>query len=92
MTMTERSSSSQTGESSFKALDVKRLRSIQLTTGWVNVKEASITHFGIGEAHSPVMPAKVVPTLRYRDQNGKQIYTPLSQILSFSEDDVSGIR
>jgi hypothetical protein len=74
------------------ALDAKSIRSIQLPSGWQNVSDCQLTQFAVGTAHSPISPTKVYAALRYRDQSGRQVFTPLSQILSFSQDTGSNSR
>lgn len=67
------------------ALDVKTIKSIELPSGWVNVAQCQLTQFAVGQAHSPISPAKLYPTLRYTS-NGKEVFTPLRNILSFSQE------
>lgn len=69
-----------------KALDVTSVRSIQLADGWHNVEECNFIQFAVGEAHSPVIPTKLYPTLWYVNEFGQQTFTPLGSILSYSED------
>ena len=38
------------------------------------------------KAHSPITPTKLYPALRYRNEFGRVVRTPLSKILSFSEE------
>lgn len=68
------------------ALDVKKIRSIELADGWHNVTNCEYVQFAIGVAHSPVNPSKYYPSLRYKNETNKTVRTPLSQIISFSED------
>ena len=42
--------------------------------------------FAVGEAHSPISPDRLYPSLRYKNEYGKTVRTPLSKILSFSEE------
>ena len=68
------------------AIDTNDLRSIELADGWHEVTNCEFVQFAIGEAHSPITPTKLYPTLRYRNEFGKTVRTPLSQVLSFSEE------
>jgi hypothetical protein len=100
MTMqTERSSSSSSSSSQQQVdtqllgFDAQSIKSIETATGWRNVENCDFVQFGIGKAHSPMTLNKVVPALRYRDpQHGKEVVTPLGQILSYSQDNVSGLQ
>jgi hypothetical protein len=62
------------------------LRSIELADGWHDVTGCELVQFAVGEAHSPITPSKLYPTLRYRNEAGKTVRTPLGKILSFSEE------
>lgn len=75
-------------DASVAALDVRDIRSIELTTGWHKVTGCELLQFAIGNSHSPISPQKLYPTLRYIDEVGNEVYTPLAQVLSFSESDV----
>jgi hypothetical protein len=68
------------------AIDVRQIRSIELADGWHNVSDCQLVQFAVGEAKSPVMPDKLYPTLRYEDEFGTLVRTPLNKILSFSEE------
>lgn len=67
------------------ALDVKSIRSILVGSEWHQIRDPALVQFAIGEAHSPVNPQKLFPTLRY-SEGGRTCYTPLSKIQSFSQD------
>lgn len=87
MTMqAERSSSVQQVDVQTSGLDVKSIKSIELPSGWVNVTNCQVTQFAVGQAHSPISLNKVYPTLRYKDQGGREIFTPLRNVLSFSQE------
>ncbi len=68
------------------AIDTKQLRSIELADGWHDISNCEFVQFAVGEAHSPIVPLKLYPALRYQNEYGKTVRTPLSQILSFSEE------
>ena len=68
------------------AIDVTKLRSIELADGWHNVTNCEFVQFAIGEAHSPITATKLYPALKYRDRSSRTVRTPLSQVLSFSEE------
>ena len=72
------------------AIDVTELKSIELADGWHDVTNCELVQFAVGEAHSPITPTKLFATLKYRDRSGKTVRTPLSQVLSFSEDSQTG--
>jgi hypothetical protein len=75
---------------STEALDVKSIKSIQLSDGWHQVESCELVQFAVGVAQSPISPQKLYPTLRYRDKtSGAIVRTPISNILSFSEERVS---
>ncbi len=73
------------------AIDTKMLRSIELADGWHDISNCEFVQFAVGEAHSPITPVKLYPALRYTNEYGKVVRTPLNKILSFSED-VQGRR
>lgn len=68
------------------AIDTKELRSIELADGWHEVQNCELVQFAVGESHSPITPFKLYPALRYQNERGKTVRTPLSKILSFSEE------
>ena len=68
------------------ALDTKDLRAIELADGWHEVTNCEFVHFAVGEAQSPISPDKLYPALRYQNEFGKLVRTPLNKILSFSEE------
>ncbi|HYL40329.1 MAG TPA: hypothetical protein VET90_03380 [Candidatus Binatus sp.] len=70
----------------FDAIDTKQIRAIELADGWHDVQNCELVHFAVGEAHSPITPDKLYPSLRYTNENGKLVRTPLSKVLSFSEE------
>jgi hypothetical protein len=67
-------------------LDVKSIRSIELPDGWHTVRNPELVQFVVGEARSPITPFKLYPALRYQNNSGKTVRTPLNKILSFSEE------
>jgi hypothetical protein len=50
------------------------------------ISACDLVQFAVGEAHSPITPNKLDPTLRYKNEFGKTVRTPLSKVLSFSEE------
>jgi len=68
------------------ALDTKDLRAIELADGWHEVTNCEFVHFAVGEAQSPISPDKLYPALRYQNEFGKLVRTPLNKILSFSDE------
>ncbi|HEX5240398.1 MAG TPA: hypothetical protein VFW20_05320 [Candidatus Limnocylindrales bacterium] len=70
----------------FDAIDTRQIRAIELADGWHDVQGCELVQFAVGEAHSPITPDKLYPALRYRNETGKTVRTPLSKILSFSEE------
>ena len=68
------------------AIDVAKLRAIELADGWHDVKGCELVQFALGEAHSPITPTQLYPTVRYTNEFGKVVRTPLSKVLSFSEE------
>ena len=68
------------------AMDTRDIRAIELADGWHDVTDCQLVQFAVGEAHSPITPTKLYPALRYKNEFSKLVRTPLSQILSFSED------
>lgn len=69
----------------YDGFDVKSIKSIQLSDGWHNISDCTLVQFAIGESHSPMYPSKLYPTLRYKNENGTDVWTPLSNILSYSD-------
>ena len=68
-------------------IDSKNIRSLELADGWHDVRECEIVQFAVSESHSPLaVPNQVYPALRYTNEFGTTVRTPLSKILSFSED------
>jgi hypothetical protein len=67
-----------------EALDPSQIKQIRLADGVHKVENCEIVQFAIGEAHSPIAPAKLYPTLRY-EENGVTWRTPLSQVLGFND-------
>ncbi len=65
-------------------LDAQSIRSIETATGWTNVSNCSFTQFAVGTAHSPLTPTKLYSALRYTDDMGNDVITPLSQVISYS--------
>lgn len=72
------SGSSSQGES----LDSSSIKSIQLADGWHNVSNCEIVPFAI--SNSPVY--QYFPTLKYNNENNQEVYTPLKQVLGFSQE------
>ena len=68
------------------AIDTRELRAIELADGWHDVTNCELVQFAVGEAHSPIVPDKLYPSLRYMNEFGKLVRTPLSKVLSFSEE------
>ena len=68
------------------AVDTKDLRAIELADGWHEVTNCEFVHFAVGEAQSPISPDKLYPALRYQNEFGKLVRTPLNKILSFSDE------
>jgi hypothetical protein len=66
------------------ALDVSDIQSIELASGWRNVRRPELVQAAIGKAHSPITPNRLYPSLQYETENGQPVITPLSQVLSFS--------
>jgi hypothetical protein len=70
----------------FDALDTREIRAIELADGWHDVTNCELVQFAVGESHSPITPDRLYPSLRYKNEFGKLVRTPLSKILSFSEE------
>ena len=73
----------------FKAdvIDSKNIQSLELADGWHDVSKCQIVQFAVSESHSPLAaPNQLYPALRYENEFGQVVRTPLSKILSFSED------
>lgn len=70
----------------FDAIDTREIRAIELADGWHDVTNCELVQFAVGEAHSPITPDKLYPSLRYKNELGKLVRTPLSKVLSFSEE------
>jgi hypothetical protein len=70
------------------ALDVREIRAIELADGWHDVNSCELVQFAVGEAHSPITPGKLYPTLKYKDEFGRLIRTPLTKVLSFADEPV----
>jgi len=68
------------------AIDPREIRAIQLPDGWHNVTNCELVQFAVGEAHSPITPSKLYPALRYTNEFGKLVRTPLGKVLSFSDE------
>jgi hypothetical protein len=68
------------------AIDTREIRAIELADGWHDVTNCELVQFAVGEAHSPIAPDKLYPSLRYMNEFGKLVRTPLSKVLSFSEE------
>ena len=68
------------------AIEIRDIRAIELADGWHDVSECELVQFAVGEAHSPIMPGKLFPALRYSNEYGKLVRTPLKNVLSFSEE------
>ena len=68
------------------AIDTKQLRAIELADGWHDITHCELVQFAVGESHSPITPFKLFPALRYENEYGKTVRTPLSKVLSFSEE------
>ena len=68
------------------AIDAREIRAIELPDGWHNVNECQLVQFAVGEAHSPITPTKLYPALRYKNEFGKLVRTPLSKVLTFSDE------
>lgn len=76
-----------------EAIDVSSLKSIEVAgEGWRDIQNCELVQFAIGIAHSPISPQKLYPTLRYQDSKGKQVRTPLSNVLSFSTESMGSSR
>ena len=68
------------------AIDVSQLKAVELPDGWHDITGCELVQFVPGEPHSPMTPTKLYPALRYRNEFGRTVRTPLSKILSFSEE------
>jgi hypothetical protein len=68
------------------AIDTKEIRAIELADGWHDVMDCELVQFAVGEAHSPLAPDKLYPSLRYTNEYGKLVRTPLNKVLSFAEE------
>jgi hypothetical protein len=68
------------------AIDAKEIRALELPDGWHDISNCELVQFAVGEAHSPISPSKLYPALRYQNEFGKLVRTPLSQVLSFSQE------
>ncbi len=68
------------------AIDTREIRAIELADGWHDVTNCELVQFAVGTAHSPITPDKLYPTLRYNNEFGKLVRTPLSKVLSFSDE------
>lgn len=68
--------------SNAEALDSAEIQSIQLSDGWHDVSNCEVVPFAV--SNSPVY--KYFPSLKYQNEQGQTVYTPLSKILSFSAD------
>ena len=68
------------------AIDTREIQAIELADGWHDVTNCELVQFAVGEAHSPIVPDKLYPSLRYKNEFGKLVRTPLSKVLSFSEE------
>ena len=68
------------------AIDTREIRALELADGWHDVTSCELVQFAVGEAHSPLVPDKLYPSLRYMNEYGKLVRTPLSKVLSFSEE------
>lgn len=65
-----------------ETLDSMSIQSIQLADGWHNVSQCEIVPFAV--TNSPVY--SYFPSLKYQNEQGQTVYTPLKRILSFSSD------
>lgn len=70
-----------TGSSQGESLDSRNIKSIQLADGWHNVSNCEVVPFAV--SNSPVY--QYFPTLKYRNEDDQEVYTPLKQILGFSQ-------
>ena len=68
------------------AIDTREIRAIELPDGWHNVNDCELVQFAVGESHSPIIPAKLYPALRYKNEFGKLVRTPLNKVLSFADE------
>jgi hypothetical protein len=68
------------------AIDIHEIRAIELASGWHDVTNCELVQFAVGEAHSPITPTKLYPALRYKNEFGKLVRTPLGKVLSFSDE------
>lgn len=67
-----------------------QIKTLRLSDGDHQVSDCRIVHFAMGEAQSPIKPAKLYPYLRYRDElTGQEFWTPWSAILGLSADEPS---
>ena len=73
------------------AIDTREIRAIELADGWHDITNCELVQFAVGVAHSPITPDKLYPALRYNNEYGKLVRTPLSKVLSFS-DEMQGRR
>lgn len=68
------------------AIDTQEIRAIELPDGWHDIRNCELVQFAVGESHSPITPTKLYPALKYQNEFGKVVRTPLRKILSFSEE------
>lgn len=80
-------------DAKLRPLNAPDIKSILTAAGWQKIEACQFVQTSVGESHSPVTPTKWYPALSYRipsgSESGKQVVTPLSQIISFSEEVVS---
>lgn len=72
-----------TSSSKGETLDSNEIKSIQLSDGWHNVKQCQVIPFAV--SNSPVY--SMFPTLKYKNESGQTVYTPLKQVLGFSREE-----
>lgn len=68
--------------SNAESLDSSEIKSIQLSDGWHDVSGCEVVPFAV--SNSPVY--QYFPSLKYENEQGQTVYTPLKRILSFSQD------
>ncbi len=84
----QRSGGSPNLDTSLYGLDASSIAAIETANGWTNVSNCQFTQFAVGQPHSPWTPSKLYAALQYKDENGREVITPLSQVISFSQQNV----
>lgn len=66
------------------AVNPATIRSIQLADGWHNIESCELIQYAVAVPHSPASPNALYAALRYTNEFGQSVVSPLRNVLALS--------